>query len=148
MSTYLVAFIVGPLDITDPVDVDGVPLRIAYPPGKGHLTDFALDIGAYALRWLSDYYGIPYAGDKIDFIAIPDFAFGAMENLGAITYREHAVLIDPDTTGQHEQRRVADVIAHELAHMWFGDLVTMKWWDGIWLVKYLPPCPAMRLAHR
>jgi puromycin-sensitive aminopeptidase len=133
MSTYLVAFIVGPLEITDPIDVDGVPLRVAYPPGKGHLTDFALDIGAYALRWLTDYYGVPYPGDKVDFIAIPDFAFGAMENLGAITYRENAVLIDLETTGQHEQRRVADVIAHELAHMWFGDLVTMKWWDGIWL---------------
>ena len=133
MSTYLVAFIVGPLEITDPIDVDGVPLRVAYPPGKGHLTDFALDIGAYALRWLTDYYGVPYPGDKVDFIAIPDFAFGAMENLGAITYRENAVLIDLETTGQYEQRRVADVIAHELAHMWFGDLVTMKWWDGIWL---------------
>lgn len=133
MSTYLVAFVVGRLDITDPVDVDGVPLRIVFPPGKAHLTNFALEIGEYALRWLSDYYGIPYPGDKVDFIAIPDFAFGAMENLGAITYRENAVLIDPATTGQYEQRRVADVIAHELAHMWFGDLVTMKWWDGIWL---------------
>ncbi len=133
MSTYLVAFVVGPLEITEPVEVDGIPLRVAFPPGKGHLTDFALDIGAYALRWLSDYYGIPYPGDKVDFIAIPDFAFGAMENLGAITYRENAVLIDPKTTGQYEQRRVADVIAHELAHMWFGDLVTMKWWNGIWL---------------
>jgi puromycin-sensitive aminopeptidase len=133
MSTYLVAFVVGPLEITDPVDVDGIPLRVVYPPGKGDLTDFALEVGAYALRWLSDYYAIPYPGDKVDFIAIPDFAFGAMENLGAITYRENAVLIDLETTGQYEQRRVADVIAHELAHMWFGDLVTMKWWDGIWL---------------
>ncbi len=133
MSTYLVAFVVGRLDVTDPVDVDGVPLRIVFPPGNEHLTSFALEIGAYALRWLSNYYGIPYPGDKVDFIAIPDFAFGAMENLGAITYRENAVLIDPATTGQYEQRRVADVIAHELAHMWFGDLVTMKWWDGIWL---------------
>ena len=133
MSTYLVAFVVGPLEITDPVDVDGIPLRVVYPPGKGDLTDFALEIGAYALRWLSNYYDIPYPGDKVDFIAIPDFAFGAMENLGAITYRENAVLIDPETTGQYEQRRVADVIAHELAHMWFGDLVTMKWWDGVWL---------------
>ena len=133
MSTYLVAFVVGPLETTDPVDVDGIPLRVVYPPGKGDLTDFALEIGAYALRWLSNYYDIPYPGDKVDFIAIPDFAFGAMENLGAITYRENAVLIDPETTGQYEQRRVADVIAHELAHMWFGDLVTMKWWDGVWL---------------
>lgn len=133
MSTYLVAVVVGPLEATDPVDVDGVPFRVIAPIGKGHLTDFALEAGAFCLRWLSDYYGIPYPGDKVDFIAVPDFAFGAMENLGAIIYRETALLLDRDTTSLAEQRRVVDVIAHELAHMWFGDLVTMRWWEGIWL---------------
>ena len=133
MSTYIVAFVVGPFEATDPVDVGGVPLRIVAPVGKGHLTDFALEASAACLRYLSDYYGIPYPGDKVDMIAIPDFAFGAMENLGAITYRETALLIDPATTGLTEQRRILDVIAHELAHMWFGDLVTMGWWEGIWL---------------
>ncbi|NLD77242.1 MAG: M1 family metallopeptidase [Acidimicrobiales bacterium] len=133
MSTYLVAFVVGPLEATDPVDVDGVPLRVIVPPGKMDLTDFALDAGAFSLRFLADWYGIPYPGDKVDLIAIPDFAFGAMENLGCITFRETALLLDPERSTQSEQQRVADVIAHELAHMWFGDLVTMGWWNGIWL---------------
>jgi puromycin-sensitive aminopeptidase len=133
MSTYLVAFIVGELEATDWVDVDGTPLRIVTPPGKVHLADFALDVGAYALRYLASYYDIPYPGDKLEMIAIPDFAWGAMENLGAITYRETALLVDPAAATQAELGRVADVISHEIAHMWFGDLVTMKWWNGIWL---------------
>jgi puromycin-sensitive aminopeptidase len=133
MSTYLVAFIVGELEVTDPVDVDGIPLRIAFPPGKGHLTDYALEAGAFALRFYADYYDIPYPGEKMDKIAIPDFAWGAMENLGAVTYRETALLLDLERATQTEMMRVAEVIAHEIAHMWFGDLVTMKWWNGIWL---------------
>ncbi len=133
MSTYLVAFIVGELEATEPVDVDGTPLRIIHTPGKGHLARFALDAGAFALRYFADYYAIPYPGDKLDMIAVPDFAWGAMENLGAVTYRESALLVDPGKATQGELARVADVIAHELAHMWFGDLVTMKWWNGIWL---------------
>ena len=95
MSTYLVAVVVGEMEATDWHDVDGVPLRVLTVPGKLHLTDFAIDAGAFALRYFADYYGIPYPGDKVDMIAIPDFAFGAMENLGAITYRETALLVDP-----------------------------------------------------
>jgi puromycin-sensitive aminopeptidase len=133
MSTYLVAFVVGELEATDPVDVEGTPLRIIAPPGNMHLTSFALDVGAHALRFFSDYYDIPYPGDKLDMIAIPDFSFGAMENLGCITYRETALLLNEEKATQAEAERVADVIAHEIAHMWFGDLVTMKWWNGIWL---------------
>ena len=133
MSTYLVAFAVGPLEVTDPIDVDGVPLRIVHVPGKGHLTEFGLEIGAYALRWYQQYYGIPYPSDKVDMLALPDFAAGAMENLGCITYRESLLLADPKTATQLELQNLADVVAHEVAHMWFGDLVTMKWWNGIWL---------------
>ena len=133
MSTYLVAFIVGELDVTDPIDVDGNPLRIVYPPGKGNLTGFALDAAAHSLRYYAEYYDIPYPGGKMDKIAIPDFAWGAMENMGAVTYRETALLVDPRKATQTEMMRVAEVIAHEIAHMWFGDLVTMKWWNGIWL---------------
>ncbi|MCL1600926.1 MAG: M1 family metallopeptidase [Actinomycetia bacterium] len=133
MSTYLVAFVVGELEATDPVDVDGTPLRIIAPPGNMHLTSFALDVGAHALRFFSEYYDIPYPGDKLDMVAIPDFSFGAMENLGCITYRETALLLNEERATQAEAERVADVIAHEIAHMWFGDLVTMKWWNGIWL---------------
>ena len=133
MSTYLVAFVAGPLEMTDPIDVDGIPLRIVHVPGKGDLTAFALESGAFALRFFSDYFDIPYPGDKVDMVAIPDFAFGAMENLGCITFREALLLIDPSTATQPELQRAADVIHHELAHMWFGDLVTMKWWNGLWL---------------
>ncbi|MEQ8840900.1 MAG: M1 family aminopeptidase [Acidimicrobiales bacterium] len=133
MSTYLVAFVVGPLEITDPVDADGVPVRVVHRPGKGDLTPFALDVAVHALRWFTEYYDIPYPGDKVDLLAIPDFAFGAMENLGCVTFREVLLLVDPDRASQPELQVVADVINHELAHMWFGDLVTMKWWEGIWL---------------
>ena len=133
MSSYLVAFVVGPLEATAAVDVDGIALRVYHVPGKAHLTDFALDIGAFALRWFQDYYGIPYPGDKVDLLALPDFAAGAMENFGCITFRESLLLVDPATSTHTEQQRVADVVAHELAHMWFGDLVTMRWWNGIWL---------------
>jgi puromycin-sensitive aminopeptidase len=138
MSTYLVAFVVGPLEATEPVLVESanggtIPLRIVHVPGKAHLTEFGLDVGAHALRWYQHYYGIAYPTDKCDMLALPDFAAGAMENLGCITYRENLLLADPATATQIELQTLADVVTHEMAHMWFGDLVTMKWWNGIWL---------------
>ena len=133
MSSYLVAFVVGRLEITETVDVDGMPLRLVHVPGKGHLTEFGLDVGAFCLRWFQEYYGIEYPSDKVDLVALPDFSAGAMENLGCITFRESLLLVDPATSTQNERKVVADVVAHELAHMWFGDLVTMRWWNGIWL---------------
>jgi puromycin-sensitive aminopeptidase len=133
MPTYLVAFVVGELEASEAVMVGPTPLRVWCVPGKRHLTRFALDIGAFALDWFERYYGLPYPGDKLDMLAIPDFAAGAMENLGAITYRETALLVDEATASHAERERVADVVAHEIAHMWFGDLVTMLWWNGIWL---------------
>ncbi|MHB8334132.1 MAG: M1 family metallopeptidase [Acidimicrobiales bacterium] len=133
MSTYLVAFVVGPFEFTDAVNVDGVPLRVVYPVGKGDLTALALEAGAFALRFFGEYFAIPYPGEKLDMVAIPDFAFGAMENLGCVTYRETALLVDPARATNAEIQRVAEVVHHEIAHMWFGDLVTMEWWEGIWL---------------
>ena len=133
MSTYLLAFVVGDFKATQPIDAGGTPLRVWYVPGKEALTPYALQIGAYSLKFFADYYGIKYPGDKLDLIAIPDFAAGAMENLGAITFRETALLVDEKTASRAELERVADVVSHENAHMWFGDLVTMKWWNGIWL---------------
>ncbi len=133
MSTYLLAFVVGPLQATKPVNVNGTPLRVIHPLGKDHLVDFALDVGAFCLDFFEDYFDIAYPGDKLDLVAIPDFAFGAMENMGCVTFREVLLLLDPENSTQQERQTAADVIAHELAHMWFGNLVTMKWWNGIWL---------------
>ena len=133
MSTYLVAFIVGEFEATEPVMVGDAPLRVMAVPGKKQLAGFALEIGKASLEHFSRYYGIPYPGDKLDLIAIPDFASGAMENLGAITFRETALLVDSAKATRAELERVADVVSHENAHMWFGDLVTMKWWNGLWL---------------
>ncbi len=133
MSTYLVAWVVGPLAITEPVDADGVAVRVAHVPGKGNLTKFALEVGAFSIRFFSSYYGIPYPGQKCDLVALPDFSFGAMENLGCVTFRETRLLLDPAQVTLDEMSAAALTIVHEIAHMWFGDLVTMKWWNGIWL---------------
>ena len=133
MSTYLVAFVVGELEATDTAHVGRTPLRVWCVPGKRHLARVGLEIAAFSLGFFERYYGLPYPGDKLDLLAIPDFAAGAMENLGAITFRETALLVDERAAAHAELERVADVVAHENAHMWFGDLVTMTWWNGIWL---------------
>jgi puromycin-sensitive aminopeptidase len=133
MSTYLVAFVVGRLESSEAVTVSGIPIRVWAAPGKQRLAAFALGVAAFALPFFQAYFGEPYPGDKLDLIAIPDFAFGAMENLGAITFRETALLIDAHAATHAEQTRVAHIVAHEIAHMWYGDLVTMAWWNGLWL---------------
>ncbi|MGH2621708.1 MAG: M1 family metallopeptidase [Anaerolineales bacterium] len=133
MSSYLVAFAVGQLEISPAKEVGRTPTRVITLPGKEHLIGFAQAISEHALRYFEDYFGVPYPGDKLDHIGLPDFAFGAMENLGLITYRDAALLLDEQASTLGERGYVADVIAHEISHMWFGDLVTMAWWNGIWL---------------
>ena len=133
MSTYLVAFVIGPYDLSEPEDVDGIPLRIAAPRGRLGQSSYAAEAARHALEFSSGYFGIPYPGGKLDHVAVPDFAFGAMENLGCVTYRDRLLLVDLQRAAQTELQNIATVIAHETAHMWFGDLVTMKWWNGIWL---------------
>ncbi len=133
LSTYLLAFVIGKLEASEAVLANGVSIRVWAVPGKRHLASFALRAATFSLGFFSDYYGIPYPGDKLDLIAIPDFAFGAMENLGAITFRETALLVDEAAATHAELTRVAHVVIHEIAHMWFGDLVTMAWWNGLWL---------------
>ncbi|MEK7269014.1 MAG: M1 family metallopeptidase, partial [Nitrospirota bacterium] len=133
MSTYLVAFIVGDMEATEAVSVGRAPIRVWCVQGKRRLAAFGQVIAAFSLRFFEDYYGLPYPGDKLDLLAIPDFASGAMENLGAITFRENALLVDEQAATHAELERIADVVAHENAHMWFGDLVTMSWWNGLWL---------------
>jgi puromycin-sensitive aminopeptidase len=137
MPTYLVAVVVGPFEVTEAAPVAGrggpIPLRVVHPPGAGRLTAFALEVADAGIRFFEDYYDLPYPGDKVDLVAVPDFAFGAMENLGCITFREVLLLVDTAHATPQDLQRVAQVINHELAHMWFGDLVTMRWWNGIWL---------------
>ncbi|HKH88847.1 MAG TPA: M1 family metallopeptidase, partial [Acidimicrobiales bacterium] len=133
MSTYLVCFVVGPLEASEPVYAGNTPIRVITPIGKQHLTRFALEVASHALDWYTEYFGLPYPASKLDLVDVPDFAQGAMENLGCVTFRETDLLCDPDTSSIPELSRIAEVIEHEIAHMWFGDLVTMKWWNGIWL---------------
>jgi puromycin-sensitive aminopeptidase len=134
MSTYLVCFVVGEFVSSQPVLVNGIEVRVWCVPGKEHMTAFPLAAAAFATDWYEKYFEIAYAGGKkIDHIAIPDFASGAMENTGLITYRETSLLLDDKTATHAERNRVAVVVLHELAHMWFGDLVTMRWWNGLWL---------------
>jgi len=132
MSTYLVAFLVGDFQCTAG-DQDGVAIRVCSTPDKVALTSYGVDIAKYVLHYYNDYFGIPYPLKKLDLIALPDFEAGAMENFGAITYRETALLIDPKTASVGAKKEVALVIAHEMAHQWFGDLVTMQWWNNLWL---------------
>ncbi|MBX9719786.1 MAG: M1 family metallopeptidase, partial [Candidatus Obscuribacterales bacterium] len=133
MSTYLVAFVIGDFEATEAVMAGKTPVRVLCVRGKKHLTEFSMNAGVHSLNFFESYYGVPYAGDKLDLIAIPDFAFGAMENLGCVTFRESALLVDESSASHADLERIADVVAHEIAHMWFGDLTTMSWWNGIWL---------------
>ncbi len=133
MSSYLVAYMVGKFVSSNAVNSNGIEIRIWTVPGKEHLCDFALRWAKDSLDYFEKYFEKSYAGDKLDLIAIPDFASGAMENFGAITFRETALLVDEARATLPEMKRVAEVISHENAHMWFGDLVTMSWWNGLWL---------------
>jgi puromycin-sensitive aminopeptidase len=133
LSSYLVAAIVGELVASAPSTVRDVPIRTWTVPSKAHLTAFAQRAAAAVLPKLEDYFGLPYPFGKLDQIGVPDFEAGAMENAGAITFREVALLLDEATAPLGVQKRVAEVITHELAHQWFGNLVTMVWWDDLWL---------------
>jgi aminopeptidase N/puromycin-sensitive aminopeptidase len=132
MSTYLLAFLVGDFQCTS-AEQDGVAIRSCATPDKVALTPYSLQVAKFALHYYNTYFGIPYPLKKLDLIAIPDFEAGAMENFGAITYRETALLIDEKTASIDAKKLVAVDITHEMAHQWFGDLVTMQWWDNIWL---------------
>ena len=134
MSTYLLAFVVGELQKQSATTKDGVEVNIwATPAQPVESLDFALDIAVRSIEFYNDYFGTAYPLPKSDHVALPDFSSGAMENWGLITYREIALLADPATTSISSKQYIATVIAHELAHQWFGNLVTMEWWNDLWL---------------
>lgn len=133
MSTYLLAFVYGDLGYKEATTKDGVVVRAYATPDNVKFTDFALGVAVKTLEFYNDYFGLDYPLPKADMVAIPDFAAGAMENWGLITYREQCMLVDPENTGLSTKQYVAMVVAHELAHQWFGNLVTMRWWTDLWL---------------
>ncbi len=133
LPTYLVALVVGRLEGGPPGDAGGVPVRTWSVPEKVGLSAFGQEVALQVLPRLTDYFGLPYAFGKLDQVGLPDFEAGAMENAGLVTYREVALLLDPTTASLPQRKRVAEVVTHELAHQWFGNLVTMTWWDDLWL---------------
>ncbi len=132
MSSYLAALIVGNFEYIEG-EADGIPIRVYSTPGKKEMGKFALESAEHILSYYDKYFNIKYPYGKLDLIAIPDFSAGAMENTGCITFREVILLIDEKQGAVDLKKEIASVIAHEMAHQWFGDLVTMKWWDDIWL---------------
>ncbi|KAK9101455.1 hypothetical protein Scep_024885 [Stephania cephalantha] len=133
MSTYLVAMVVGLFDYVEGQTTDGIKVRVYCQVGKANQGKLALDVAVKTLDLYKLYFATPYPLPKLDMIAIPDFAAGAMENYGLVTYRETALLFDDQHSAAANKQRVATVVAHELAHQWFGNLVTMEWWTHLWL---------------
>jgi aminopeptidase N len=132
MSSYLAALVVGNFEYIEG-EADGIPIRVYSTPGKKEMGKFALDSAQHILAYYDKYFGIKYPYGKLDLIGLPDFSAGAMENTGCITFREVILLIDEQHGSVDLKKNIAGVIAHEMAHQWFGDLVTMKWWDDVWL---------------
>jgi aminopeptidase N len=132
MSTYLVAMAVGDFQCLDGA-ADNVPIRICATPDKKNLGRIALESAQQILKFYDRYFGIKYPFGKLDVVAVPDFAAGAMENTAAIFYREADLLADAKSASVETRKTIASILAHEMAHQWFGDLVTMAWWDDIWL---------------
>src|SRR3989344_471946 len=133
MSTYLLAFIVGDFEYIEGRTKNNVLVRVFTTPGKKEQARYALDVACKSLDFYDNYFDIPYPLPVLDMIAIPDFSARAMENWGAVTYRESMILVDEASSSTANKQWVALVIAHELAHQWFGNLVTMKWWTHLWL---------------
>ena len=132
MSSYLLAIAVGDFEYIEG-SADGIPIRVYTTPGKKLLATFALQVSERCLSYFNQYFGIKYPFEKLDMIAVPDFASGAMENTAAIAYSELDLLLDSKQASTEQQKSVATTVAHEIAHQWFGDLITMAWWDDLWL---------------
>uniref|UniRef100_A0A8C0QZ94 Aminopeptidase n=1 Tax=Canis lupus dingo TaxID=286419 RepID=A0A8C0QZ94_CANLU len=133
MSTYLVAFIISDFESISKMTKNGVKVSIYAVPDKIHQADYALDAAVTLLEFYEDYFSIPYPLPKQDLAAIPDFESGAMENWGLTTYRESALLFDAEKSSASDKLDITLIVSHELAHQWFGNLVTMEWWNDLWL---------------
>lgn len=133
LPTYLLAVAVGALERSRSVRAGATEIAVLATPGKGALAELALDVARRALPVLEAWFGRALPYPKLDLVAVPDFSFGAMENAGAVFFRETLLLADPDALSFAERKRLTETICHELAHMWFGNLVTMAWWDDLWL---------------
>ena len=154
LPTYLIAFAVGPLDVVEQQAIPAnayrdrpLPLRGIAARGQGAKMSFALENTAALVNAMEEYFGIPYSFDKLDLVAVPDFAWGGMENAGLITYTESALLFD-DQPSTAQLRFFANLHAHELAHQWFGNLVTMEWWDDVWLNEAFATWTAAKMVDR
>ncbi len=132
MSTYLVALAIGDWQCLER-SVDGTPIRVCAVPEKKQYGQFALEAAAQSVHFYNQWYGIKYPFGKLDMLAIPDYEWGGMENTASIFYRDTALLMDEKTASVFSKQGHATVVAHEIAHQWFGDLVTAAWWDDIWL---------------
>ena len=133
VSSYLAAMTIGGYEALDATHANGTPLKVWALTGKQAQTKFAQSFTARLFPWYEDYFGLPYAYAKYDQVAVPGFDAGAMENVGLVLFRQNLLLMDPRSASWNQEKLIAKVIAHELAHMWFGNLVTMSWWDDLWL---------------
>lgn len=142
MSTYLVVFVISDFEFRtarpaqrqlDSLHGGSTAIRVWSQKDLINQTQYALEVTSPMLEFLESYFQVPFPIPKVDLLPVPDFSYGAMENWGLITFRENSLLIDPETATHDDTTRVEYFIAHELAHQWFGNLVTMKWWNDLWL---------------
>jgi puromycin-sensitive aminopeptidase len=147
LPSYLIALVSGRIEAAPAVTVAGVPVRTFAVPEKRGLTGFGQAVAEAVLPRLEAYFGLPYAFGKLDQVAVPDFEAGAMENAGLITYRETALLCDPQSASIAQRKRIAEVVTHEIAHQWFGNWVTMAWWDDLWLNEAFATWMAYKIVN-
>jgi puromycin-sensitive aminopeptidase len=147
VSSYLAAVAIGDLESSAETTVNGVPIRIYCPRGKVAQTRFAHEYTERLLPWYEEYFGYPYPYGKYDQVAVPGFDAGAMENIGLVLFRQNLLLMEPQAASWRQEKNIARVVAHEFAHMWFGNLVTMRWWDDLWLNEAFAEWMAHKVTH-